>query len=347
MISKNNFYFSSETLNKSLDSAEKGKRRGPAMRCQFLRQSIGLSAFSLALVLSACANPGREQKAQEQESADDSARPVTADLSRASSRIVLKFRETERLQQIKGGLVGIAGGPSLTPLVEQPGRYMIGPLKGGSYDILLEAQKLSDQPGQDNYGVAIRISGITVQNDQDTFLADVELRPYLHIKGAVKLSGAAPQAGVEISIPQTGIKTTTAANGSFDFDRVPSGHHTFEVRTSGYTTGVFEKRQFTADSTLPTITLVPQDQNLAIGAHYLGAPLPQLQSFVVTIHLQRPQLMNQVRWGSTADLSSAAWQPYQSSVEVELAADQRLVYVQYAQDGKQLSAVYPVTIPQE
>lgn len=312
---------------------------------RLLKLSFRITLGAVLALSLQCSNPGLEPKNNEQNSADDSLQPLTADANRAASRIIFKFRGNDRLKQVKGSVLGQEGVPALAPLLDQPGRYVIGPLKAGVYDVLIEAQHLPEEAGEDSYGVALRLSGVGVAGDQDTILNDVALNPYLKIKGQVQLFGSQPQAGIELSIPSTHLKAVTAADGSFAFDQMPEGHHSLRVKFPGFAAALFEERQFKVDQSLPTLTLLPEDRVLPVGLHYLGEPIAPLVSQKVTIFLQRPEGMNLIRWGFTSDLNQASWLPYQSSLDFDLSANQRVIYLQFAQDAKQLSTVYSLSIP--
>ncbi len=304
--------------------------------------------FSIYTIsLSGCANPGNA--GDDAVLADDPETPFVgtdADVQvRGRSRVLLDFKWSERLRDVKGTVIGTAPMPSLTPLLDQPGRFQFAPLKTGIYDFVIEATRLAEEPSQASQPLALRISGIEMKSEGDIFLRDIELRPYLELSGEVRVLGTGPQLGAEVSIPGTTLKALTDENGHFKLSKVPQGYHLIQVKYANLTPAIFEKRQFTASQDLPSLTIFNDSRILPVGVHYVGDPIPAQSEALVTLFLQRPQNMNMLRWGFSQDLSAAAWVPYQSSLDFKLGAAQRQIFVQYSLDQKQLSPVYPLQFP--
>lgn len=322
------------------------------MPMPLLSQSKKASWSQLRLVLSlglivACANPGKspEEAAQTNESIETPFANRDADANLARGRVLIDFKFSERMRDVKGSIVGTGPSPSLTPLLDQAGRFQFSPLKPGVYDFILEATRQAQDPSQASLPVALRISGVEVKGGGDIFLRDIELQPYVELSGEVRMLGQGPLAGIEVSIPGTSYRVLSDENGQFKLTHVPAGHHQLVAAYQNFSRGLFETRQFAGSAALPALTIFNDSQLLPVGAHYEGEAVPADGESTITLFLQRPQGMNLFRWGYSSELSNAPWLPYQSSMDFKLGAGQRQLYLQFSRDQKQLSPVYPVSFP--
>jgi hypothetical protein len=274
--------------------------------------------------------------------------PSTSDsTAKRLTRIVVTFKSTDKLLDVTGYLVTSGDKVALVPASDLPGRFAFPLLRPGTYDLILEAKRQSEDTTQEPQLVAVRLSGVEVKADKDTFVRDVELVPYHKLSGHVKLLDGTTQAGIQVAIPDTPMKVQTAADGSYQLEKVPQGLHSLLVTLQGQTDGMYDKRLIKASEELNPLTLLPPDKSLATGIHYLDEPLPPQAALPITLFLQRPQGMNLFRWGFTADLANAPWLPYQSSYEFRLPADQRTIHVQFSKDRQQVSAPYSIQLPSQ
>lgn len=308
--------------------------------------SLGLY-IGLGLVV-ACANPGKSPD-DAAPSSDAAEAPFGNRDAEASAngrgRVLVDFKFSERMRDVKGSIVGTGPAPTLTPILDQPGRFQFAPLKAGIYDFIIEGTRLAAEPSQANQPLALRISSVEVKGSGDIFLRDIELRPYIELSGEVRLLGQGPEAGIEVSIPGTPYKALSDENGRFKLSKIPEGHHQLLASFQNFSPALFERRQYTSSQELPALTIFNDRQLLPVGVHYEGEPLPAEGEATVTLFLQRPQGMNMLRWGFSQDLNAAAWVPYQSSQDFTFASGQRQIFVQFSRDRQQLSPVYPLQIP--
>ncbi len=316
----------------------------------------GLSLLALTTGLSpACSNPGKSSSPQDpdpqvqiKESAD--AKPIVPAKPEAAPRIVMSFKSASGLKNISGYVVNAIDEHAFKPVIDSPGRYALNSMKAGRFDIIIEAQKASDDASQSaSTAVAIRINGISIKSTEDTVIKDpIELLPTLTIKGKIHLHDGVTHGAINVQIPGTRIKAVTAADGSYALERVPSGMHDVAVTNAGFGKGIFEVRSWPEGSNeLSTLTLLPEEQALPTGVHYKGEGLSATEPNTVTLFLLRPMGMAKFRWSETSDFVGSLWQDYQSSFDANLpAGGDRRVFVQFAsKDLSQLSAVFNVDLP--
>lgn len=313
------------------------------------------AAFAALLGFSAaCSNPGKSDpsesvpNAEENQSAADANKPIIGTPpDSVSSKIVLSFKSSAGLKNISGYVIGEVDQHGFK--ATDSAHYAFFTMKPGRYDLIIEAQKPAEDNSADLTSVGIRINGVAVKSGEDTYIKDpLDLLPTFPVKGKVRLLDGSQHEGIAVQIPGSRIKTMTEADGSFTLTAVPPGMHPIAANRSGYLDAGFESRSWTAQTAaaLPALTLLPQDQALPTGIYYKGPGLVPNQENIATLFLVRPTGMNMYRISETSDFAAAAWQPYQSSLDLTFpAGPERKVFVQFARDQQQISAIFNADIP--
>ncbi|HYX39649.1 MAG TPA: hypothetical protein VE954_41655 [Oligoflexus sp.] len=312
--------------------------------------------FSLAVIISmgvACSNPGKSggetPKVVEEPKQSADAKPiVAAPTDTTGARIVISIKNLAGLKSVSGYVVDGVDQHGFKAI--DSGHYAFFSMKPGRYDFVVEGQKGGDDTTQAaSTTVGIRISGVTVKAGENTVLREpIDLQPTFAIKGKVRLLDGVTHGAINVQIPGTRIKTKTEADGSFVLAGVPNGAHAITAVNTGYIDAAYETRNWSAQDVpeLQPVTLLPQDQALPTGVHYKGEGMLPNEENIVTIFMVRPAGMNKFRISETSDFAAATWQDYQSSVDIKFpAGGERKVFVQYAKDQQQLSAIFNADIP--
>jgi hypothetical protein len=317
-----------------------------------MKQSFGLAAWISISV--ACSNPGKSgggetSKASDEPRQSEDAKPISGTPPDATgSRIVVSFKSLAGLKTIAGYVVDGVDQHGFKAIDSE--HYAFFSMKPGRYDFIVEAQRAGDDSSQSSSTtVGIRISGVNVRAGEDTIIReDLDLLPTFAIKGKVRLMDGVTHGAINVQIPGTRIKTQTEADGSFTLTGVPQGSHPIVATNSGYMDAFYESRSWSAQNApeLPAVTLLPQDQALPTGVHYKGEGMMPNEENTVTVFLVRPAGMNKFRVSETSDFAGANWQEFQSSVDLKFPpGNERKVFVQYAKDQQQYSAIFSADIP--
>lgn len=317
-----------------------------------MKQSFGLAA--LISISAACSNPGKSGGDEPPQTQDDSktsadAKPIVATPpDAAGSRIVVSFKNLSGLKNIAGYVVDGVDQHGFKAIDST--HYAFFSMKPGRYDIIVEGQKPGDDTSQSaSTTVGVRISGLTIKTGEDTVIRDpIDLLPTFAIKGKVRLLNGVTHGAINVQIPGTRIKTTTEADGSFTLASVPFGSHPIVASNPGYVDATYEARNWSSQDApeLQAVTMLPQDQAVPTGIHYKGEGMVPNEENVVTVFLVRPSGMNKYRISETMDFAAAAWQDYQSSVDIKFpVGGERKLFVQYSKDQQQFSAIFNTDIP--
>jgi hypothetical protein len=316
------------------------------------KKSSFVSAVSLSLWLVACSNPGKEGDTTPTSPGTDSsdARPIAPSPSVSeptATQVVLNLKNLAGLKNISGYVIDSIDQHGFKAI--DNGRFAFFTMKPGRYDIIIEAQKAGDDGSQSaSAGLGIRINGLQVKAGENTTIKDpIELLPTFAIKGKVHLLNGVTHGAINVAIPGTRIKAQSTADGSFELKGVPSGQHAVVASNNGYLDAVYDSRIWNAQDApeLGILTLLPGSVALPTGIHYKGVGISSTEENVTTLFLARPNGMNKFRVSETADFAGAAWQDFQSSIDLKFpAGGERKVFVQYAKD-QQFSAVFNVEIP--
>lgn len=317
-----------------------------------MQQAIRLA---LAIGLSvACSNPGKSggtdtPKASGENKQSEDARPIAPNPTDASgTRIVMSFKNLAALKNITGYVVDGVDQHGFKSI--DSARYAFFSMKPGRYDIIVEGQRAGDNSSQSSVtAVGIRINGLTVKAGEDTLVREaIELLPTFAIKGQARIFEALTHGAIQVEIPGTRIKTKTETDGTFTLAGVPNGSHSIVASNPDYLDASYESRNWSAQDTLElkAVTLLPQDKALPTGVHYKGEGMIPNEENLITVFMTRPAGMNKMRISETADFAAAAWQDYQSSLDWKFTSGgERKIFVQFAKDQTQLSAVFHADIP--
>ncbi len=321
---------------------------------QFLTKlGFGLVTMLTSLLL-ACSNPGKSgstdtPKAPELNRSNADAKPVAPIQAETGSRIIVTFKNPTELKNLSGYVVDASDEHGFKAVEGSSGRYALYSMKPGRYDVIFAGQRANDDPAQTALtSVGLRLSGITVKAGEDlTIKEPVDLLPSFAIKGKVRLQDGLTHGAIEIQIPGTKIKTTTTADGSFSLENVPTGNHSVQAISSGFSRGFYETRTWPqAENTLTPLTLLAEDQALATGVHYKGSGLFASEANQVTVFLVHPASMNKYRLSETSDFAESVWLNFQSSVDLSFPiGGERKVYVQFSKDEQQFSAIFSADLP--
>ncbi len=316
-----------------------------------MKQSFGLAVgISMAV---ACSNPGKSgggetPKVSEDPKQSADAKPIVGNPDPTGARIVVSFKNLSGMKSIAGYVVDGIDQHGFKAIDSD--HYAFFSLKPGRYDFIIEGQRAGDDTSQSNStSVGIRISGVNVKAGEDTFIREpIELLPTFSIKGKVRIQDGVTHGAINVQIPGTRIKAKTEADGSFTLASVPQGSHGILASNSGYLDAAYESRSWSAQNApeLQAITLLPQDQALPTGVHYKGDGMTPNEENTVTVFLVRPAGMNKFRISETSDFAATPWQDYQSSLDMKFPiGGERKVFVQFAKDQQQFSAIFSADIP--
>ncbi|MCX6129852.1 MAG: hypothetical protein NTX25_12435 [Proteobacteria bacterium] len=310
----------------------------------FKSKTVMSLVYSLLILLS-CSNPGQPEQKKLPSDSNADALPGNTGIKPSdpsNSRIIMSFKTLTKYRDISAYVVGSIDAHGFAALDDKSSRYAINSLHPGTYDIIIEAQKLSDEANKSTLGVGLRISGISVRALEDTQINDVELLPYAELKGQAHLFKAVSHGAINVEIPGTRIKAKTANDGSYILEKVPAGWHEIQISNAGFIQGLIAVQHWSAEPhILPRLTLLPASEILPTGVYYRGQALSATEINQVTIFLNRPSTMNLFRWSETSDFVAAPWQTFQSSLDLQLqAGGNRKIFVQFSKDQQQLSAIY-------
>ncbi len=297
----------------------------------------GLAMAALIATSSACSNAGNS------DSPPKTAPPEAKneELGRAS-RIVITPKGA--LTDLQGYVVSHPEHNSLGLVPEQDSKPGFLNMASGIYDLILEA-KLVGADGKST-PVALRISGVKVAEGADTQIREVELKPYITLKGSAQYPGGADRSGIKVSIPGTKLSALTAADGSYTLADVPEGNHAFEFSRAGFANGYIQANDYKGDGELPSIALIQDSLRLENGVHYLGSALVANAMQKISLQLIAPTSMTHFRYTNADNLNDQAWQVLRSSLEVDLpAGDHPEISVQYSIEQRQLSPVFKAILP--
>ena len=162
-----------------------------------IRNRLVLTALALGLATSvACSNAGKSDS-QNGAVAAGSAPALGADVTKPS-RIIIAPKP--QWSDLKGYIVGLHESTTLSAIADQPGKVGFPNLTSGRYDVILEGKEM----GSDGRisSVALKISGISLIDNSDAQIRDIDLKPYVRLEGKTLLGGGQSDshAGVLVSI---------------------------------------------------------------------------------------------------------------------------------------------------
>lgn len=159
----------------------------------------------------------------------------------------------------------VLGGATATTLSGLDGRFALGGLDEGPHTLFAVREGWEPAP----LGTAMIARGQTAMLATVTLMKTTTLTTSL--SGTATLPGATDHSGIDVTVPGTAAKTTTATDGSYTLDGVPVGIVSVEFRRGGYTASA---APVLASSATPPIVLARQPYPLqAIDLTY-GERLP-------------------------------------------------------------------------
>ena len=294
-----------------------------------MQKIIGFCSF---LLLAACAGEGSTGTEKAQSSVE-----ATSDVQPLQALGKIRFYLADE-QWVDGTEAFVIGQDNKARHISGS-EYVIDGLDSASYDLLVTNKKLA---------LANRVNKIQVLDSKDAVIQSLELYPTLNLKGKV-LADEESAVGAKVYIPGTPWNTTVTDDGFFSLEGISRGPHQLLIEKDGFYTGRIEalniaKDYAEQDFDLEIIRLWPERIKGPALVNSTSIELPS-EELRVSLGLLAPKTANQMRVGSNRFLENLSWQPLQTSWQQSFPADGSYkVFVQFANNGQQLSQVYETTI---